>query len=79
MRMFWVYFDWIFLSLILLLNRTQYHVFDLTRPLATFSMYKMIDINSIEEPRGYVTFLINERIPRVTEQKKIEKRLYKLK
>lgn len=44
---------------------TQYHVFDLTRPLATFSMYKMINISSIEEPRGYVTFLVNERIPRV--------------
>jgi hypothetical protein len=36
----------------------------------------MIDINSVEEPRGYVTFLINERIPRVTKMKKIEKRLY---
>jgi len=47
-------------------NALQYHVFDLTRPLVKFSMYKLVENSQVEEPKSYVTFMINERIPRIT-------------
>lgn len=36
-----------------------------TRVLPTFSMFARVDMNEIEEPKGFVTFSINERIQRV--------------
>ncbi|CAF1352289.1 unnamed protein product, partial [Didymodactylos carnosus] len=41
-----------------------FHVFELSRPLPTFSMYALIP-NTLEEPKGFVTFYINERIARI--------------
>ncbi|CAF2163704.1 unnamed protein product [Rotaria magnacalcarata] len=42
-----------------------FHIFDLTRPLPIFSMYTIIENSSQNEPKGYVTFSINERISRI--------------
>ncbi len=42
-----------------------FHVFELARPLPIFSMYMLIENSSDHEPKGFVTFYINERIPRV--------------
>lgn len=44
---------------------TLFHVFELARPLPIFSMYMLIDNSSDREPKGFVTFYINERVPRV--------------
>ncbi|CAF2424281.1 unnamed protein product [Rotaria sp. Silwood2] len=44
---------------------TLFHVFELARPLPMFSMYLLIENSSDLEPKGFVTFYINERIPRV--------------
>lgn len=46
-------------------NAQQFHVFEVTRPLVKFSMYKKVEISEIEEPKSYVSFLLNERAPRV--------------
>ncbi len=44
---------------------TLFHVFELARPLPIFSMYMLIENSPDREPKGFVTFYINERIPRV--------------
>ncbi|CAF3956753.1 unnamed protein product [Rotaria sp. Silwood2] len=44
---------------------TLFHVFELARPLPMFSMYLLTENSSDLEPKGFVTFYINERIPRV--------------
>ncbi|CAF0727160.1 unnamed protein product [Rotaria sp. Silwood1] len=44
---------------------TLFHVFELSRPLPVFSMYMMIENSPNTEPKGFVTFSINERIPRI--------------
>ncbi|CAF0848460.1 unnamed protein product [Rotaria sp. Silwood1] len=46
-------------------SSTLFHVFELARPLPIFSMYLLIENSSDREPKGFVTFYINERIPRV--------------
>lgn len=51
----------------------QYHVIEQTRVLPTFSMFAKVSTNEIEEPKGFVTFTINERIQRVCLNKKILK------
>ncbi|CAF3181696.1 unnamed protein product [Rotaria socialis] len=45
-------------------SSTLFHVFELTRPLPMFSMYMMIENAPDQEPKGFVTFYLNERIPR---------------
>ncbi|CAF3460420.1 unnamed protein product [Rotaria socialis] len=42
-----------------------FHVFDLSRSLPIFSMYTIVENSSQNEPKGYVTFSINERISRI--------------
>jgi hypothetical protein len=44
----------------------MFHVFELARPLPIFSMYMLIENSSDREPKSFVTFYINERIPRVS-------------
>ena len=44
----------------------MFHVFETARPLPMFSMYMMIENSPDKEPKGFVTFYINERIPRVS-------------
>ncbi len=46
-------------------QRTQFHVIEQTRVLPTFSMFSKVELNEIEEPKGFVLFTINERIQRV--------------
>ncbi|CAF3537670.1 unnamed protein product [Rotaria sordida] len=46
-------------------SSTLFHVFELARPLPIFAMYLLIENSSDQEPKGFVTFYINERIPRV--------------
>lgn len=46
---------------------TLFHIFELARPLPMFSMYLMIDNSPDREPKGFVTFYLNERIPRVSQ------------
>lgn len=46
-------------------SSTLFHVFETVRPLPMFSMYLLIENSSEREPKGYVTFYINERISRV--------------
>jgi hypothetical protein len=41
-------------------------VFEEARLLPIFSMYMIIENSSDREPKGFVTFYINERIPRVS-------------
>jgi hypothetical protein len=53
------------MKLFLLFHSTLFHVFELARPLPIFSMYILIENSPDREPRGFVTFYINERIPRV--------------
>ena len=43
---------------------SQFHVFELMRPIPRFAMYAIADPN-MPEPKGSVTFHINERINRV--------------
>lgn len=45
-------------------NSSQFHVFELMRPIPRFAMYALAD-PSMPEPKGSVTFHINERINRV--------------
>ncbi|CAF0997148.1 unnamed protein product [Rotaria sordida] len=44
---------------------TLFHVFELSRPLPVFSMYMIIENSPNTEPKGFVTFSLNERIPRI--------------
>lgn len=43
----------------------MFHVFETVRPLPLFSMYLLVENSSEREPKGFVSFYINERIPRV--------------
>ncbi|XP_013786899.1 Bardet-Biedl syndrome 2 protein homolog [Limulus polyphemus] len=45
----------------------HYHIFELTRQLPRFAMYALCTENEtkLEEPRSTVTFVVNDRIPRV--------------
>ena len=52
----------------LLVRSILFHVFELARPLPMFSMYLLIENSLEKEPRGFVTFYINERIPRVSDE-----------
>ncbi|CAF0786537.1 unnamed protein product [Adineta ricciae] len=46
-------------------SSTLYHVFELARPLPIFSMYLLVENSTDHEPKGFVNFTINERIPRI--------------
>ncbi|CAF0970518.1 unnamed protein product [Adineta steineri] len=46
-------------------SSTLYHVFELARPLPMFSMYLLTENSPEGEPKGFISFTINERIPRV--------------
>jgi hypothetical protein len=47
-------------------DSTQFHVIEQTRVLPAFSMFAKVELNEVEEPRGFVTFTINERTQRVS-------------
>jgi hypothetical protein len=44
----------------------MFHVFESARQLPMFSMYLLVENVPESEPKGFVTFYINERIPRVS-------------
>ena len=39
----------------------------MARPLPIFSMYLLVDSTPDREPKGFVTFYLSERIPRVNQ------------
>ena len=47
-------------------DSTQFHVIEQTRVLPAFSMFAKVELNEVEEPKGFVTFTINERTQRVS-------------
>lgn len=60
--------EFIFQYFLLLMSprfSTQFHVFEITRQLPRFSMYDLHVDPSTPQPKGRVTFCINDRSQRV--------------